>query len=93
VNDFFTSLNTLEVKDLGIVRKFLGMRVRFQDDGFTLDQETLVFENLENHSMANANTVSTSTVLHHAIEDDELLDAAQPNLFCTLADGLLWLER
>ncbi len=54
VEVLFTSLQTLEVKDLGVVRKFLGMRIEFKPDGFTLDQETLVREYVEAHSLANA---------------------------------------
>ncbi len=55
VKDLFTSLQALDVKDLGVVRKFLGMCVEFKPDGFTLDQETLVREYIEVHSLVNAN--------------------------------------
>ena len=33
VDDLFAELKTLEVKDLGTVHKFLGMRVQFQENG------------------------------------------------------------
>ena len=56
--DLLTSLKSLEVKDLGVVRKFLGMRIEFKADGFTLDQETLVREYVEAHSLANANPLT-----------------------------------
>ena len=92
-DDLFASLKALEVKDLGVVRKFLGMRVEFKTDGFTLDQETLTRDYLEAHSMANANPVSTPTVLQQDSEGEELLDPAQLKAFRTLAGGLLWLSR
>jgi hypothetical protein len=93
MDDLFTSLKALDVKDLGVVRKFLGMRVEFKSDGFTLDQETLTRDYLEAHSMTKANPVSTPTVLHHDSEGDELLDPTQVKAFRTLAGGLLWLAR
>ena len=56
VDDFFTSLKTLEVKGLGIVSKFLGLHVQFQDGGFSLIKKrsranTLKFCVLERVSM------------------------------------------
>jgi hypothetical protein len=64
------------VKDLWSVRKFLGMRAQVEDDGYTLDQETLIREYLETHKMTNANPVSTPTILHQGNEDEGLLDNA-----------------
>ncbi len=65
----------IEVKDLGTMRKFLGMRVQFQENGFTFDQEMLLREYLEAHSMTNVNPVSTPIVLHQVNEGDELHEA------------------
>jgi hypothetical protein len=56
--------HTLEVKDFGVVRKFLGFRVQLPSEYFTLDKETVLGEYLEAHSMANANPVLTPTALH-----------------------------
>jgi hypothetical protein len=36
-DDLFGKLKALEVKDLGVIRKFLGMRVAFESEGYTLD--------------------------------------------------------
>ncbi len=58
MDDLFTSLKALDVQDLGVVRKFLGMRVKFKSDGFTLDQETLTRAYFEAKSMTKANPVS-----------------------------------
>ncbi len=81
MDDHFTKLKTLEVKDLGVVRKFPGMRVDFKPDGFTLDQETLVGEYIEAHSLSNANPLTTPTVLHEDLGREELLNAADAKRF------------
>ncbi len=93
INDLFAKLKALEVKDLGYVRKFLGMRFQFQEKGFILDQETFLREYFEANSMTNTSPVSTQTLLHKDNEGDELLDAFQIQQFRTLARGLLWLAR
>jgi hypothetical protein len=93
VDDLFTRLKTLEVKDLGVVRKFLSMRVEFKADGFTLDQETLVREYIEAHSLTNANPLTTPTMLNQEPNGDEPLQASEVKQFRTLASGLLWLAR
>jgi hypothetical protein len=93
VEDLFASLKTIEVKDLGVVRKFLGMRIDFKADGYTLDQETLVREYIGAHSLANANPLTTPTVLHQDPCGEEFLNATETKQFRTLAGGLLWLAR
>jgi hypothetical protein len=89
----FTSLEALEVNDLGVVRKFLGMRVEFEADGFTLYQETLVREYIEAHSLTNANPLTTPTMLHQDPGGEESLNASETKQFRTLAGGLLLLAR
>jgi hypothetical protein len=37
VDKLFANLESLEVKNLGIVRKFLGIRVQFEDYSYALD--------------------------------------------------------
>jgi hypothetical protein len=93
VKDLFTSLQALEVKDLGVVRMFLGMRIEFKPDGFTLDHETLVREYVEAHSLANANPLTTPTMLQQDPGGEEPLNAIETKQFHTLAGGLLWLAR
>jgi hypothetical protein len=93
VDDLFDSLKTLEVKDLGTVRKFLGMRVAFKPDGFTLDQEMLVREYIEAHSLTHATPLATPAMLHQDPGGDEPLSAEDTKQFRTLAGGLLWLAR
>jgi hypothetical protein len=93
VEDLFTSLKSIEVKDLGVVRKYLGMCIEFKADGFTLDQETLVREYVEAHTLANINPLTTPTMLHQDPGGKEPLNAFETKEFCTLAGGLLWLAR
>ncbi len=93
VDDLFTRLKTLEVKDLGVVRKFLGMRVEFKGDGFTLDQETLVREYIVAHSLTNETPLTTPTMLNQDPGGEELLSAYDIKQFRTLAGSLLWLAR
>ncbi len=64
VDDLFDRLKALEVKDLSVVRKFLGIRVAFESDGYTLVEETCIREFREAHGMTNANPVTTPNVLH-----------------------------
>ena len=63
IDNLFKKLKSLEVKDLGIVEKFLGMRVKFSRDSFTLDQETLIQEYLKTNDMAKAAPVTTPACL------------------------------
>ncbi len=93
VDDLFTRPKTLEVKDLGVVQKFLGMRVEFKGDGFTLDQETLVREYIAAHSLTNATPLTTPTMLNQDPGGEELLSASDIKQFRTLAGSLLWLAR
>ncbi len=89
----FTRLKTLEVKDLGVVRKFIGLRVECKGDGFTLDQETLVREYIAAHSLTNATPLTTPTMLNQDSGGEELLIASDIKQFRTIAGSLLRLAR
>jgi hypothetical protein len=93
IEDLFEKLKSLEVKDLGVVEKFLGMRVKFNSDGFSLDQETLIGEYLKANDMTQATPVTTPVCLSSALDQEELLPPADTKSFRTLAGGLLWLAR
>jgi hypothetical protein len=90
VEDLFSNLQALGVKDLGVVRKFIGMRVQFKPDGYVLDQETPVREYIEAHALTPA-----PIALHEDPACDELLDEILAKQFRTLAagGGLLWIAR
>jgi hypothetical protein len=90
IDEFFEEMKTFDVKDLGIVSKFLGMKV--EDDtarGYSLSQQ--VIANLvELFGMQEFKPVSTpiaEVVL--SAEDIELLFAEATSLFRTLAGALL----
>jgi len=93
IDDLFSKLKSLEVKDLGIVQKFLGMRVKFSHDSFVLDLETLTKEYLAAHGMANATPVTTPVTVATVSDQDELLSPTDAKSFRTLAGRLLWLAR
>nr|CCA18027.1 PREDICTED: hypothetical protein [Albugo laibachii Nc14] len=58
VGDSFDAMRTLSIKDLGEVRKFLGMRVELSDkDGNTQAQQAAIEELLQQHGLADANDV------------------------------------
>jgi hypothetical protein len=91
VNDLFRNLKSLEVKDLGVVEKFLGMRVKFSPDSFTLDQETLIEDYLKTNGMINATPLTSPVCLDMTPNHDEPLSPSDAKSFRTLAGGLLWL--
>ncbi len=54
VDALFEELKELKVKDLGIVNKFLGMRVEYlPKEGYTLDQSAMIREMVERFDMKN----------------------------------------
>ena len=55
---FFEAMACLSIKDLGEVRKFLGMRVSLEDEKTcTVDQQATIEEMLEIHGLKEANGV------------------------------------
>uniref|UniRef100_M4B3H5 Reverse transcriptase Ty1/copia-type domain-containing protein n=1 Tax=Hyaloperonospora arabidopsidis (strain Emoy2) TaxID=559515 RepID=M4B3H5_HYAAE len=53
---FFTQLGSLSIKDLGIVSKFLGMRVAIDDEGsYVLEQSEAIRELLCEHELESVN--------------------------------------
>lgn len=58
VKDFYVTMGTLSIKDLGEVRNILGMRVELNEgDGYTLDQQATIVALLEKHELVKANGV------------------------------------
>jgi hypothetical protein len=55
--------------------------VAFEGDGCILDQETLIREYIDTHSMADTNPVSSPTFLHQDNESAEPLDSAQVKIY------------
>ena len=96
VETFFEDLKELKVKDLGIVHKFLGMRVDYTiKDGYTLDHSAMITEMVERFGMTNCKTIATP-ISEHEEEDrggEELLDQDMSKRFRSLAGALLWVAR
>ena len=54
----FSRTWSLEIKDLGMVNKFLGLRVKLdENEGYVLDQEVTIDSLLKEHGLATANGV------------------------------------
>ncbi|KAE8996647.1 hypothetical protein PF005_g23509 [Phytophthora fragariae] len=59
VDELFSMLITLQIKDLGVVSKFLGMRHKHTPEGeYTRDQEATVDELLEKFGLQDAHSVT-----------------------------------
>ena len=60
VDDFFSQMTCLELKELGLAEKFLGMRVHYDStSGYKIDQESTILELLSKHGIDKANSVRT----------------------------------
>ncbi|KAJ0391837.1 hypothetical protein P43SY_010649 [Pythium insidiosum] len=58
VDQFFVDMAVLELKDLGEVEKYLGMRIQWsKEKGYLIDQERTIEELLERHGLKDANPV------------------------------------
>ncbi|KAE9351299.1 hypothetical protein PF008_g5993 [Phytophthora fragariae] len=104
VNAFFADMAVLELKDLGRVEMFLGMRIQYDDKrGYMVDQEHAIIEMLATHGLANANSVRLPIGTGESTSDlsDELLpvtagvDPKIPTVkdFQSLVGSLLWIAR
>ncbi|POM58937.1 Mitochondrial Carrier (MC) Family [Phytophthora palmivora] len=69
VDDFFTAMSVLSIKDLGVVRKFLGMRVELDEaDGYALDQQAAIEELMAQYGLADANGATKDLKLWMRVE-------------------------
>jgi hypothetical protein len=95
VAKFFEDMQILDVKDLGIVTKFLGIRVIYEEGSFTLDHEAMIKELINAHGMGNASSTLTPIAdIEGEERDDEVaLDFDQAKKFRSLAGALLWITR
>ena len=102
-NVFFKNMASLEIKDLGVVNKFLGLRILLNDEcGYVLNQEMTINTILKDHDLEMENGVRTpigeecNDVDNH---DEEILDAtagtehASVKAFQSLVGSLLWIAR
>jgi hypothetical protein len=57
VDSFYQDMKSLDVKDLGTVSKFLGIRVDvLGDHAYALDQEHMIKALLDSHGMCNGDS-------------------------------------
>lgn len=103
VDKFFQEAKVLDVKALGVVSKFLGMRVTQRPDGgLDIDQESTIEEMLEKFGLKEANRVLLPIGINYdqeSDEDQELLptQAKKGEVtvrdFQSMAGSLLWVAR
>ena len=103
VKKLFEGLKTLQIKDLGHVHKFLGMRVEITEDyGYRIDQAEAIRELLRAHGMIEANATKTSIgeECYEVVEDDAMLletksESGGPTVkaFQSLVGIQLWVAR
>ena len=71
VDKFFAEMSLLSIKDLGVVNKFLGLRIQLDDsNGYVLDQEVTIDLLLKEFGMESANGVR-APIGDECNEDDE----------------------
>ncbi|CAI5746301.1 unnamed protein product [Peronospora destructor] len=100
VDEVFDLLTTLQIKDLGVVSKFLGMRITHSAKfGYELDQEVTIAERFR---LQDAHSAMTPIELSHdnnTREADALLPkestvgSASVQKFQSIVGSLLWLAR
>ena len=103
VDDFFVGLKTLSIKDLGVVKRFLGLRISLDDSsGYVLDQEVMIDALLRDFKLKSANGARTPIGNECNADDDndpEFLPASGPSgepslsSFQSLVGSLLWIAR
>ena len=75
VDDFFEDMISLPIKDLGIVNKFLGVRIELDDsNGYVLDQELTIDLLLRDFGMESSNGVRTPIGDECNMDDEEDID-------------------
>ena len=66
VDDFFKDMTSLSIKDLGIVNKFLVLRIELDDlNVYVLDQERTICLLLREFGMESSNGVRTRRRVQH----------------------------
>ncbi|GMF22011.1 unnamed protein product [Phytophthora fragariaefolia] len=103
VDKFYTDMSVLDVKNLGMVSKFLGMAISYDEERwYRLEQRQTIEELQQRFGLAEANPVRAPVSDDQDGEDDgELLPnsgggaPANPTvrLFQSLVGSLLWVAR
>ncbi|GMF60978.1 unnamed protein product [Phytophthora fragariaefolia] len=103
VDEFFSELTELSIKDLGPASKFLGIRVNYsEEEGYDLDQDIAILDMLKEHGMEFAHSVRTPTGVEcnerHEAGDEKLPVSGGGNVvtvrrFQSLIGSLMWVAR
>jgi hypothetical protein len=96
IEDFFKEMKAFDVKDLGIVGKFLGLKVEHETgNGYRLSQKAGIESLIKDFGMQDSKAVATPTTDAEASEEEssDLLSPQDATRFRTLAGGLLWITR
>nr|CCA23978.1 OSIGBa0134J07.9 putative [Albugo laibachii Nc14] len=103
VDEVFVLLTMLQIKDLGAVSKFLGMRITHPADfGYELDQEATIAEMLMKFGLQEAHSVMTPIGLDHdnnrrevdaLLPKESAVGAASVQEFQSIVGSLLWIAR
>jgi hypothetical protein len=103
VVQFFVSMESLSIKNLGHASKFLGMRIEYEKGlGYKLDQEEAINDLLRDFGLEHANTTRVQ-IMNDCYElqslDEQLLEQfakeGKPSIknFQSLVGTLLWIAR
>ncbi|POM64836.1 Integrase catalytic core protein [Phytophthora palmivora] len=103
VNVFFEELKSLDIKDLGCARKFLGMRLEYcEDDGYDLDQEVTIDELPQAYGLEKAHAVrapigeywnEAQDTSSEMLPIDGRAGAVTVRTFQSIVGSLLWMAR
>ena len=106
VDDFYNAMASLDLKDLGPAKHFLGMRLGYdQTSGYKIDQESTIVELLARNKMDKANAVRVpvceESAIEASVEENALLPSKGPGTqeaptvrsFQSLVGSLLWIAR
>lgn len=100
VEKFFVDMKVFEVKNLGQVSKFLGMRIHYDDENsYIPDQEEAIDEFIRSHDLGRANSSRTpiGPECYKEFSDgaEVLTTMSSPTIkdFQSLVGSLLWVAR
>uniref|UniRef100_A0AAV1VGI3 Reverse transcriptase Ty1/copia-type domain-containing protein n=1 Tax=Peronospora matthiolae TaxID=2874970 RepID=A0AAV1VGI3_9STRA len=102
VNDLFVDMQVIELKDLGVVTKFLGIAFNYSaKTGWALDQEITIDEMLDKFGLKDSAAVRVPICGEDGYEEITLLPSGRSGspqrptvqTFQSLVGSLLWIAR
>ena len=101
IDGFFETAKEMDIKDLGEVSKFLGMRFKWVENGYEVDQEQTIEDLLSKQGMENANPTRLPIQgTYDEIEEGKLLPSDPNNeqpvsvkVYQSIVGSLLWIAR